>query len=75
MGIGLAPPAAALAVRPVHLDHTHPLAVKRAGEAGAVGAGPLDTDLFHVSEAPQPVVEGPVAGVVSNDSTPNSAPW
>jgi hypothetical protein len=50
-----------LAVRAVDLDHPDALARQVAGEAGAIGAGALDTDHADVTEAGQPRNQAAIA--------------
>jgi len=61
-GIGLALPAAGLAVGPVDLDHRHALGVQVAGQAGPVGASALDPDQDHRAEGTQPGQQGGIPG-------------
>jgi hypothetical protein len=73
--VGLAVAAPLLAVRAVDLDHGDAGGGEMAGESGAVGAGPFDTDAYDRPEGlEQPARAWKPAGVVGNDSTPSSPP-
>lgn len=58
------PPAPGLAIGPVHLDHCHPLAGQKAGQAGPVGTRALDADAHHRAPLAHPGQQLPVAGQV-----------
>jgi TrwC relaxase len=58
--VGLAGPAAGLAVGAVDLDYLHPCGPQVAGQPGSVGAGALHADPGHRPEPGQPVKEPPV---------------
>jgi hypothetical protein len=60
--VGLALPAAGLAIRPVDLDHRDGLGGQVAGQTGAVGAGALHPHLDQRAEAAQPGQQCHVAG-------------
>jgi hypothetical protein len=60
--IGLALPAAGLAIAAVGLDHHDVLCGQVAGQAGAVGAGAFDPDLHQPAEGGQPGQQNRVAG-------------
>src|SRR5207302_8249272 len=59
--VGLAAPAAVLAVGPVHLDDGDALGEEMTGQPSAVAAGSLDTDEVHLAEAAKPSEQRPVA--------------
>lgn len=65
--IGLAGPAALLAVGPVHLDDAYALVEEVAGQAGAVAAGALHADEGDGAEALQPGQQAAVAGPVGRE--------
>ena len=53
-GVGLAPKAAQLAVRTVHLYHLDTCCGQMTGQAGAVTAGAFHTDLNHLAPGAKP---------------------
>ena len=61
-GVGLAAPAARLAVRAVHLPHAHTRRGEVAGEAGAVAAGAFDADAAQLAQRRQPGGQFAVTG-------------
>ncbi len=60
-GVGLAPSAPTLTVRPVDLDDGNALAVEVAGEPRTVAAGSLNTHELDGAELREPAMEGPIA--------------
>jgi hypothetical protein len=61
-GIGLARPAAVLAVGAIYLDDPDPGRGDMAGQARAIAAGPLDPDQAHGPEPAQPAQQPGVTG-------------
>ena len=61
-GVGLAAPAAGLAVGAVHLPHAHTRRCEVAGEAGAVAAGAFDADAAQRAQRRQPGGQFAVTG-------------
>jgi len=60
--VALAPTAAVLAVRSIHLHYGYAGVEQVAGEPGSVAAGAFHSDLGHRPEAGQPVEQLGVAG-------------
>ena len=75
--VGLAVAAALLAVRTIDLDHHQALAAQMTRQAGAIRAGAFHPDPIDRTErrpANRATRRNP-AGVVANDSTPNTPPF